>query len=44
MVVDERIVLEIVRPGTSDPVGPGEVGEIGGRGGVLMLGWFVRGT
>lgn len=28
MVVDERIVLEIVRPGTSDPVGPGEVGEI----------------
>lgn len=28
MVVDERIVLEIVRPGTSDPVGPGEVGEV----------------
>ena len=28
MVVDERIVLEIVRPGTSDPVAPGEVGEV----------------
>ena len=28
MVVDERIVLEIVRPGTSDRVAPGEVGEI----------------
>jgi phenylacetate-CoA ligase len=28
MVVDERIVLEIVRPGTSDAVAPGEVGEV----------------
>lgn len=28
MVIDERILLEIVRPGTSQPVGPGEVGEI----------------
>lgn len=28
MVVDERILLEIVRPGSSDPVGPGEVGEV----------------
>ncbi len=28
MVVDERIVLEIVRPGTSDTVPPGEVGEV----------------
>lgn len=28
MVVDEDIVLEIVRPGTGDPVAPGEVGEI----------------
>lgn len=28
MVVDERIVLEIVRPGTSDRVAPGEVGEV----------------
>ena len=28
MVVDERIVVEIVRPGTSDPVAPGEVGEV----------------
>lgn len=28
MMVDERILLEIVRPGTSDPVGPGEIGEV----------------
>ncbi len=28
MVVDEDILLEIVRPGTGDPVAPGEVGEV----------------
>ncbi|MDK9696659.1 MAG: AMP-binding protein [Siculibacillus sp.] len=28
MMVDERILLEIVRPGTGEPVGPGEVGEV----------------
>ncbi len=28
MVVDEDIILEIVRPGTGDPVAPGEVGEV----------------
>lgn len=28
MVVDEDIVLEIVRPGTGDPVAEGEVGEV----------------
>ena len=28
MVVDERILVEIVRPGTDEPVGPGEVGEV----------------
>jgi phenylacetate-CoA ligase len=28
MVVSENIILEIVRPGTDDPVEPGEVGEI----------------
>ncbi|OYD52676.1 AMP-dependent synthetase [Thauera propionica] len=28
LVVDEDIVLEIVRPGTGDPVAPGEVGEV----------------
>lgn len=28
MVVDEDIVLEIVRPGTGDPVAAGEVGEV----------------
>ena len=28
MVIDERLLVEIVRPGTSTPVGPGEVGEI----------------
>ncbi len=28
MVVNEDVLLEIVRPGTSDPVAPGEVGEI----------------
>ena len=28
MVVDEDILLEIVRPGTGDPIAPGEVGEV----------------
>ena len=28
MVVDEGVIVEIVRPGTGDPVPPGEVGEI----------------
>ena len=28
MIIDERLVLEIVRPGTGDPVPPGEVGEV----------------
>ncbi len=28
MMVDERILLEIVRPGTGDPVAPGEIGEV----------------
>ncbi|MGB7479877.1 MAG: AMP-binding protein [Burkholderiaceae bacterium] len=28
MVLDEELILEIVRPGTGDPVGPGEVGEV----------------
>ena len=28
MVVNEDIILEIVRPGTGDPVAPGEVGEM----------------
>ncbi|MCK0510480.1 phenylacetate--CoA ligase family protein [Aromatoleum buckelii] len=28
LVVDEDVVLEIVRPGTGDPVAPGEVGEV----------------
>ena len=28
MVVNEDLILEIVRPGTGDPVRPGEVGEI----------------
>ena len=28
LVVDEEILLEIVRPGTSDPVAEGEVGEV----------------
>jgi len=28
MIVDEGIILEIVRPGTGDPVAPGEVGEV----------------
>ncbi|NMG76197.1 phenylacetate--CoA ligase family protein [Aromatoleum diolicum] len=28
MVLDEDIILEIVRPGTGDPVAPGEVGEV----------------
>lgn len=28
MVVEEEILLEIVRPGTGEPVAPGEVGEV----------------
>ena len=28
LVVDEGVILEIVRPGTSDPVAAGEVGEV----------------
>ncbi len=28
MIIDERLILEIVRPGTGDPVQPGEVGEV----------------
>jgi phenylacetate-CoA ligase len=28
MIVDESIILEIVRPGTGDPVGEGEIGEV----------------
>ncbi|WP_179378384.1 phenylacetate--CoA ligase family protein [Jannaschia marina] len=28
MIVDEGVILEIVRPGTGDPVAPGEVGEV----------------
>ena len=28
MIIDERLILEIVRPGTGDPVRPGEVGEV----------------
>jgi phenylacetate-CoA ligase len=28
MILDEDLILEIVRPGTGDPVGDGEVGEI----------------
>jgi phenylacetate-CoA ligase len=28
MIVDEDIILEIVRPGTGEPVEPGEVGEV----------------
>ncbi|HEX6157623.1 MAG TPA: AMP-binding protein, partial [Burkholderiales bacterium] len=28
MILDERLILEIVRPGTGDPVKPGEVGEV----------------
>ena len=28
MIVDEGMLLEIVRPGTGDPVPPGEVGEV----------------
>ncbi|WJR81871.1 AMP-binding protein [Bradyrhizobium sp. NP1] len=28
MIVNEDLILEIVRPGTGDPVAPGEVGEI----------------
>jgi phenylacetate-CoA ligase len=28
MVVDEGVIVEIVRPGTGDPVEPGEVGEV----------------
>jgi phenylacetate-CoA ligase len=28
LIVNENLILEIVRPGTGDPVAPGEVGEI----------------
>lgn len=28
LVLDERVLVEIVRPGTGDPVAPGEVGEV----------------
>jgi len=28
MIVDEGVILEIVTPGTGDPVAPGEVGEV----------------
>ena len=28
LVLDEALLLEIVRPGTGDPVAPGEVGEV----------------
>ncbi|HRP97451.1 MAG TPA: AMP-binding protein [Rhodocyclaceae bacterium] len=28
LVVDEDVIVEIVRPGTGDPVAPGEVGEV----------------
>jgi phenylacetate-CoA ligase len=28
LIVDEDVILEIVRPGTGDPVPPGEVGEV----------------
>lgn len=28
MILDEQIIVEIVRPGTGDPVPPGEVGEV----------------
>ena len=28
LVLDEHVILEIVRPGTGDPVPPGEVGEV----------------
>ena len=28
LVIDEDVILEVVRPGTGDPVPPGEVGEV----------------
>ncbi|MBO6825160.1 MAG: AMP-binding protein [Sneathiella sp.] len=28
MTIDENVIVEIVRPGTGDPVAPGEVGEV----------------
>ncbi|KPK08709.1 MAG: AMP-dependent synthetase [Betaproteobacteria bacterium SG8_39] len=28
MILDEQLIVEIVRPGTGDPVAPGEVGEV----------------
>jgi len=28
LIVDEGVIVEIVRPGTGDPVAPGEVGEV----------------
>ena len=30
MIVDEGVIVEIVTPGTGDPVPEGEVGEVGG--------------
>lgn len=29
LILDEQIIVEILRPGTGDPVDPGEVGEVG---------------
>jgi len=28
MVLDEGIIVELIRPGTGEPVGPGEIGEV----------------
>ena len=28
LIIDEDVIVEIVRPGTGDPVSPGEVGEV----------------
>jgi phenylacetate-CoA ligase len=28
LILDEKVLVEIVRPGTGDPVSPGEVGEV----------------
>ena len=38
LVIDEGVLVEIVRPGTGDPVPAGEVGEdVGGRGPLLSF-------